>query len=735
MMGGGRVEIQHENGAQVALSKGDRYYFKSGDRLFVGGREIKLKQAETLAFTPGAGTRNALVTPIHTVDIGTTSFLDKMFKAGFSYKDSVGKVPARVLDPSLDPILVEFAAEAKLRFGHLKGQPLMTELTKYVHDRLTPYQLTDSPGGVQSIQSRRIDRHAEAWDATGKPVLMGEIIARGSGVCLDQAVLVKYLADSMNVPGVRLQSGTYLNRPHAWVTVEVGGKSVVFDPRNHNTLTFEQRKGMPINEARDHKPFNSTNPRGDANRLNAQPVPPTNSSTINPAMSEFDQAVQKTSLSASDKSKLTGLIKNELSSARGSQAPALGELIAKAAKDTAFAQRAPELLRLLDSKAAKGMGITLDAVLNTETMPTKSLKVLADALSSNLADNVAASGSPVKMGMLRTIVKEYWELRETPTMKFDDYAEPRFTALAYNRYRDLSMSLQKLEQTQKETWTKGVKEQHTKCISELTEVKQIVRTSLDSFTRRVSDQAASESAPRVKSGGDQTEAIVFSCTKSLMNSRMSELRNKTPAEAGFLITRLNRTPLDLAGGDILLYNKNTGDYRLLDASQKDKSFDGLPKLRRDSVITSNWQDYQHLPDPLKAQKDDIASALRSKFLEFRKNGSPLNIHTSAPPFNVQLSERAWKWNETFEQVKSMRNVADQRSELNSYLNEFRQAQKSLTQFCDSLEQSAIALRESGNHQDAKLLQEYANHTRSGKGGLPWLDNRVSEIVQFQKQQK
>ncbi|MBX9692152.1 MAG: hypothetical protein K2Z81_07195, partial [Cyanobacteria bacterium] len=110
------------------------------------------------------------------------------------------------------------------------------------------------------------------WDAKGKPVLMGEIIARGSAVCLDQAVLVKYLADSMNAGGVRVQTGSYATGDHAWVTFGDGNRSLVFDPRNHDVLTNLQRKGIPSLQSRDYKTFSTNHPRFEGKIRTSVPI-------------------------------------------------------------------------------------------------------------------------------------------------------------------------------------------------------------------------------------------------------------------------------------------------------------------------------------------------------------------------------------------------------------------------------------------------------------------------------
>ncbi|MBX9695666.1 MAG: hypothetical protein K2Z81_24995, partial [Cyanobacteria bacterium] len=160
VMGGGRVEIQPKDGAQFALSKGDRYFFRAGDRLFVGGREISLKNGETLSFNPGAGTRAVAFAGRADVDFANTPLLEKKLEAGFQYFDSAGNVPPRVLDPSIDPVLASFLKQARQQFSHLKGRELVETLTKYVHTHLTPQQLRAGGTNVESRQSSWIDRHA-----------------------------------------------------------------------------------------------------------------------------------------------------------------------------------------------------------------------------------------------------------------------------------------------------------------------------------------------------------------------------------------------------------------------------------------------------------------------------------------------------------------------------------------------------------------------------------------------
>jgi hypothetical protein len=106
---------------------------------------------------------------------------------------------------------------------------LMEALTRNAHELLTPAHLT----------ARQLDQWYGEFNRAhaGQRILLGDFIQMQAGVCSQQALLVKVLADSMG--GHTVGGGA-----HAWVELTHGGQVYVFDPRN-------QVFGAPASRVRD----------------------------------------------------------------------------------------------------------------------------------------------------------------------------------------------------------------------------------------------------------------------------------------------------------------------------------------------------------------------------------------------------------------------------------------------------------------------------------------------------
>ncbi len=160
--------------------------------------------------------------------------------------------PSTVYDPPNDPVLRQVLADAESLFGHLRSDPmaLMEALTRFSQSRLTP------PGGSAELiewYTRFNREHA------GERVMLGEFLSMNSGVCSQRALLLKALADHFNlsvtlqrggVPrsivdgvlpgdadwvshtsdGTDVQVGNFRLQAHAWTTMEMDGRTYIFDP-------------------------------------------------------------------------------------------------------------------------------------------------------------------------------------------------------------------------------------------------------------------------------------------------------------------------------------------------------------------------------------------------------------------------------------------------------------------------------------------------------------------------
>ena len=142
-----------------------------------------------------------------------------------------GMRPALVVDRVNDPVLRATISEAHKRFGHLPPRERAEALTKWTQELLTPQGWT----GKQLDDWYTKDFCAAN---SGERLYLGEMIRRGKGVCSQQAILLKVLADEFPDLNCRLVRGNgggpnpdQLN--HAWTDFSFeNSQPLIYDPRH-----------------------------------------------------------------------------------------------------------------------------------------------------------------------------------------------------------------------------------------------------------------------------------------------------------------------------------------------------------------------------------------------------------------------------------------------------------------------------------------------------------------------
>ena len=151
--------------------------------------------------------------------------------------------PATVVDVANDPVLRRVIEDAKARFGDLPPKQRAEALAKYAKQLMTP----------EGMSSRRLDQWYDEFNLQheGQRILLGEFIRQGKGVCSQQALLLKVLADQfpdLHATMVRGNYGGGSSLNHAWTTFDFGdGQKLVYDPR-------QQIFGKPYSQVRTHTP-------------------------------------------------------------------------------------------------------------------------------------------------------------------------------------------------------------------------------------------------------------------------------------------------------------------------------------------------------------------------------------------------------------------------------------------------------------------------------------------------
>jgi hypothetical protein len=165
------------------------------------------------------------------------------FRADGSF-NTPGRRPAVVIDRQNDPILSAAINEAKQQFGHLPPRQRAEALTKWSRELLTPGNISGSQLDDWYDQFSKVN--------DGKRIFFGEFIREGKGVCSQQAILLKVLADEFPDLNVKLVRGNSYNSPpgslnHAWTEFDFGdGKPLIYDPRQRvYGRTYKQYQHTP----------------------------------------------------------------------------------------------------------------------------------------------------------------------------------------------------------------------------------------------------------------------------------------------------------------------------------------------------------------------------------------------------------------------------------------------------------------------------------------------------------
>lgn len=126
-----------------------------------------------------------------------------------------------VVDRQADAPLRQVISQAQQKFAGLPPEKKARAITEFAHSLFTPADMTDD--------------ELSDWDDAfgnehrGERILLGEYLSRGRGVCEQEAVLTKLLADDQHLP-CTLIFGFDGNVGHVWTTMMINGKELVYDP-------------------------------------------------------------------------------------------------------------------------------------------------------------------------------------------------------------------------------------------------------------------------------------------------------------------------------------------------------------------------------------------------------------------------------------------------------------------------------------------------------------------------
>ncbi len=168
------------------------------------------------------------------------------------------------VDRANDPVLRNVIEDARTRFGHLSPAEKAAALNTYVHELI----------GAPNMSGKQLDAWHDAFGEQnkGEPVLLGEFIRQGKGVCIEQATLMKVLADELGLEATLVRGAGEVGDPtinHAWVHIRLPGQDepLVYDPRwreagvRYSQIDAHERGIEIINHGRDI-PVEPHAPRG-----------------------------------------------------------------------------------------------------------------------------------------------------------------------------------------------------------------------------------------------------------------------------------------------------------------------------------------------------------------------------------------------------------------------------------------------------------------------------------------
>lgn len=419
--GGAPVEVVHADGRRTTVAANETVALRSTDKLVIGGKEVILKPGESHRYSVlplrDMGTENRGAKPVDMVKTPAVSEIPP----GFAYcEDLPGtqRVRPRVIDAARDPVLQQFEADAMAKFAHLKGNDaaLMQAITDYVHERMTPRVVDEGYGGQPGVrQGRGMNNVAGRVDGNnGAPIMMGELIARRSAVCLDQAMMVKYLAQKMGVKA-EVTTGTWNGQPHAWVTLTgPGGKRTIYDPRNNNQLFHNERAGLPQN--RDYQPFGPDNPRRVQGRTFSGDMP-TDYSSINKQIGEvkdsLDGHVAGKRIEPAQREAFMSALGESLKTADPQTLKAIGDKLGQLASAPDLPQRLAQLTEVLKDPRAARMGPAIETLLDPK-MPLRNLQSLSEFMKTDAAKNAFNAGDSHAMQQFRDNLNKLAHSPELP---------------------------------------------------------------------------------------------------------------------------------------------------------------------------------------------------------------------------------------------------------------------------------------------------------------------------------
>lgn len=120
-----------------------------------------------------------------------------------------------------DAILSATIAQWKSKLQNTSSLQKARELTQFSNSALHPQNLT-----AQELSD---------WDDSftgsrrGKKIPLGQFVQLKHGVCAQQALLLKVLADELGIP-CKLHFGYFKGNGHLWTTMTIDGRTLLFDP-------------------------------------------------------------------------------------------------------------------------------------------------------------------------------------------------------------------------------------------------------------------------------------------------------------------------------------------------------------------------------------------------------------------------------------------------------------------------------------------------------------------------
>lgn len=418
--GGAPVEVVHADGKRTTVPANEIVALRATDKLVIGGKEVSLMRSESHRYSVlpvrDMGTENRGAKP---VDMTKTPVVSEIPK-GFVYCEELpggNRVRPRVFDAARDPVLQQFEADAMSKFAHLKGNDaaLMQALTDYVHERMTPRVVDEGFGGQPGIrQGSGMNKVAGRLDSNGEHIMVGDLIARRSAVCLDQAMVLKYLAQKMGIKA-EVTTGTWNGQPHAWVTLTgPGAKRTIYDPRNNNQLFHNERSGLPQNK--DYRPYGPDHPRRVRERALAGDMP-TDYSSIKKQIAEVKDAldghVNGNKIKSAERDAFMAALSESLRVSDPQTLKVIGDRLGQLASAPDLPQRLAHVTEVLKDPRAARIGPPIETLLDPKT-PLKNLESFNEFMKSEAVENAFDAGDSHAIQQFRDNLSKLAQSPELP---------------------------------------------------------------------------------------------------------------------------------------------------------------------------------------------------------------------------------------------------------------------------------------------------------------------------------